>query len=329
MPPGCFSGDSTLTDTASLFAPVAQDLDLVERGLIEVAAGQHPLLEHALRYVFETRGKRLRPALVLLSGALGEYDLHRLVLLAASLEVVHTASLVHDDTIDDAITRRGLTTVSSVWDKHTAIVTGDFLFAKSAELAARMDSVRVMHMLSETVMAMCAGEMRQYAHKNNWNITVDEYLGRVGAKTASLFAMCCAGAGVATNQPEAHIQALQTFGHNFGLAFQIVDDILDFASDERTLGKPAGNDLSQGTITLPAILFMEKLKADAPLRQRLQHGEDSGLAAELIQESGALEEARGYAVHAVESAVAALDIFPDGDALPLVDLARYLPNRPR
>jgi geranylgeranyl pyrophosphate synthase len=319
-----------ITDTTSLFAPVAADLDAVEAHLMEAAAGQHPLLAEALRYVFETRGKRLRPALVLLSGALGEYDLDRLVLLAASLEVVHTASLVHDDTIDDALTRRGFTTVNSVWDKHTAIVTGDFLFAKSAQLASRMDSVRIMHMLSETVMSMCAGEMRQYAHKNDWNISIDEYLERVGAKTASLFAMCCSGAGVATRQPETRIEALHRYGFNVGLAFQIVDDILDFDSDERTLGKPAGNDLAQGTITLPAILFMQKLEPGAPLRLRLQHGEDSELAAELIQESGALAEAREYAFRAVEEAVHALDVFPDGPSVrALVDLARYLPTRSR
>jgi geranylgeranyl pyrophosphate synthase len=322
--------DSSMTDTASLFAPVAADLDVVERHLMQAAEGQHPLLAGALRYVFDTRGKRLRPALVLLSGALGAYDLTRLVLLAASLEVVHTASLVHDDTIDEALTRRGFTTINSAWDKHTAIVTGDFLFAKSAELAARMNSVRIMQMLSETVMSMCAGEMRQYAHKNDWNIGIDEYLTRVGAKTASLFAMCCSGAGVATDQSDRQIEALHAYGFNVGLAFQIVDDILDFDSDEGTLGKPAGNDLAQGTITLPAILFIEKLEPQAPLRLRLQHGEDSELAAELVRQSGALQEARDYASRAVDEAVRALEIFPsDETTRSLVELARYLPTRTR
>jgi heptaprenyl diphosphate synthase len=319
-----------VTDTTALFAPVAADLAAVEACLVQSANGQHPLLADALRYVFDTRGKRLRPALVLLSGALGEYDLDRLVLLAASLEVVHTASLVHDDTIDEAITRRGLTTVNSVWDKHTAIVTGDFLFAKSAELASRMDSVRIMHMLSETVMAMCAGEMRQYAFKNNWSISIDEYLERVGAKTASLFAMCCSGAGVATGQSDSQIEALHAYGYNAGLAFQIVDDILDFVSNEKTLGKPAGSDLRQGTITLPAILFIQKLSPSAPLRLRLQHGEDSGLAAELIRESGALEEARDYAIRAAQEAQRALSVFPPGQAVrALMELAEYLPTRSR
>lgn len=319
-----------MTDTALIFAPVADDLEAVESCLLESAEGQHPLLAQALRYVFDTRGKRLRPAMVLLSGALGRYDLDRLVLLAASLEVVHTASLVHDDTIDDAITRRGFTTVNSVWDKHTAIVTGDYLFAKSAQLASRMDSVRIMHMLSETVMAMCAGEMRQYAASNDWDISVDEYLERVGAKTASLFAMCCSGAGVATGQTERQIEALHSYGYNVGMAFQIVDDILDFVSDERTLGKPASNDLRQGTITLPAILFMQRLEPSAPLRLRLRHGEDSELATELIRESGALDEARDYAYRACAEAIDALRVFDAGAAYAaLIEIARYLPTRTR
>jgi len=311
-----------------LFAPVADGLMAVEHCLMEAAEGRHPLLAEALRYVFETSGKRLRPAMVLLSGALGNYDLERLVLLASSLEVVHTASLVHDDTIDEALTRRGLTTISSLWDKHTAIVTGDFLFAKSADLASRMNSVRIMKMLSETVMDMCSGEIQQHGATNNWRLGVGEYLERIGAKTASLFAMCCAGAAVASGQDEQQIEALRRYGYNIGLAFQLVDDILDFTGDAGTLGKPAGNDLRQGTITLPAILFVQQLAADAPLRMRLEHGEDAGLAAELIRDSHALEAARAYAYDAAEEASRALDLFEDSEPKrALLEIADYLPNR--
>lgn len=319
-----------MTDTLSLFAPVADDLQAVEKCLVQSAEGQHPLLAEALQYVFETRGKRLRPGLVLLAGSLGEYDLDRLVLLATSLEVVHTASLVHDDTIDEAMTRRGLSTINNIWDKHTAIVTGDFLFAKSAELAARMDNVRIMHMLSETVMAMCSGELRQHVATNNWSIGVDEYLDRIGAKTGSLFAMCCAGAAVATDQNEAQIGALRQYGYNVGLAFQLVDDILDFESDEGALGKPAGSDLAHGTITLPAILFMKKLAEGAPLRQRLIHGEDSQLAVELIRESGVLVEAREYASRAASRAVNYLDVFETSYGVEVLEeVAGYLSSRLR
>jgi geranylgeranyl pyrophosphate synthase len=319
-----------LTETRSAFAPVAADLDGVERALVKSADGQHPLLAEALRYVFDTKGKRLRPALVLLSGSLGSYDPERLILLAASLEVVHTASLVHDDTIDDAMKRRGLDTLNNVWDKHTAIVTGDFLFAKSAELASRLDNVRIMHMLSETVMRMCDGEMQQYAAKGNWSIGLDAYLERIGAKTASLFAMCCAGAAVVSGQTEQQIEALYGYGYNIGLAFQIVDDILDFVGDEGTLGKPAGNDLSHGTITLPAILFMQRVSPDDPIRLRLEHGEDSGLAAEFVKQSGSLDEARDYARRAAAEAVSFLKGYPRSRAVEsLEEIAEGLSTRSR
>ena len=243
---------------------------------------------------------------------------------------MHTASLVHDDTIDEALTRRGLTTLNNMWDRHTAIVTGDFLFAKSAELASRMNSVRIMHMLSQTVMDMCAGEMSQYASAHDWDGAIEDYMTRIGAKTASLFAMCSAGAAVATGQSEAQIEALRHYGYSIGLAFQIVDDILDFTSDEVTLGKPAGNDLQHGTITLPALLFVRRLEPGTAILQRLKHGEDAEFAAELIRESGALDEARECAYKVAAEGRDALSIFEPSEAQrALVELADYVPTRTR
>jgi heptaprenyl diphosphate synthase len=319
---------SDVIDTHQLFAPVADDLMAVHRCLLAAAEGQHPLLAQALTYVFERKGKRLRPALVLLSGLLGRYDLDRLVLLAASLEVVHTASLVHDDTIDEALTRRGLTTLNTLWDRHTAIITGDYLFAKSAELASRINSVRIMHMLSETVMAMCSGELRQHATAYDWTISIDEYFARIGEKTASLFAMCCAGAGVITGQAETQIAALREYGYNLGLAYQIIDDILDFTGDEDTLGKPAGNDLRHGTITLPALLFWQHLAPDSPLRQRLVQRENAELALELIRESGALDEAHRYVEDVASRARKSLALFPPSEAQrALLEISEYILGR--
>lgn len=323
-------GVEKVTDTQSLFASIGNDLDAVEQCLLESAEGQHPLLAEALKYVFDTSGKRLRPALVLLSGALGRYNLEKLVLLAASLEVVHTASLVHDDTIDEALTRRGLTTLSAMWDRHTAIVTGDYLFAKSADLASRMNSVRIMHMLSETVMAMCSGEMQQYAGAYDWAIDVEDYFLRIGAKTASLFTMCCAGGAVASDQTEAQIAALREYGCNLGLAFQIVDDILDYSGDAATLGKPAGSDLRHGTITLPALLFWRRLAPGAQLRRRLSERDSADLAIDLIRESGVLQEAHGYAERAATAARSALAQFPSGEPRhALMEVTEYVLARNR
>ncbi|HEX8917050.1 MAG TPA: polyprenyl synthetase family protein, partial [Chloroflexota bacterium] len=217
-----------MTETATLFGPVADAIPLVGDRLRKLAVGQHSLLGEALAYVFESEGKRIRPALVMLSGRLGTYDVDRLVTLSASLEAVHTATLVHDDTIDQALTRRGLRTVNAVWDAKVAILIGDFLFAQSAYLAAQLDNVRVMSMLSETVMAMSSGELQQYASSRNRAVDEADYLQRITGKTASLFAMCCGGAAVVSEQSEEQIDALRSFGNNIGVGFQIADDVLDF-----------------------------------------------------------------------------------------------------
>jgi geranylgeranyl pyrophosphate synthase len=313
-----------------LAAPVAAELELVEHHLLESAHGHHPLLGQALRHVFNNRGKRLRPTLVLLAGTLGTYYVDRLVLLAASLEVVHTASLVHDDTLDEALARRGFSTINTVWDRHTAIVTGDYLFARSAELAARIGSVRIMQMLSETVMTMCSGEMSQYAASNNWNLTLAEYMERIGAKTGSLFEMCCTGAGVVAELTESEIAALGRFGRCVGLAFQIVDDILDFESDDVTLGKPAANDVRQGTITLPVILFVSRLAPDSDVRARLSHEPDPSKVVDMVRSSGVLDEARSRAGALAAEAIVALDCFPDSAGRrALREIVAALPTRRR
>jgi geranylgeranyl pyrophosphate synthase len=303
-----------MTETMSLYGPVATDVSRVGERLRGLANGHHPLLKSTLAYVFETSGKQLRPALVMLSGKLGDYDVDRLVTLAASLEVVHTATLVHDDTIDQALTRRGLKTVSAVWNSKIAILVGDFLFAQSAYLAAQLDDVRIMSLLSETVMAMSTGELRQYSASRTREIDESDYFQRIAGKTASLLAMCCEGAGVVSKQSEAQIRALRSFGTNLGIAFQIVDDVLDFAGDEETLGKPAGSDLREGTITLPAILLAQSLARDDPLRLDLEHGRNIERAIVSVRSSDALDAALRRAREYADAALSALDVFPASEA---------------
>lgn len=303
-----------MTETASIYGPVAGDIPLVGERLRDLAAGHHPLLGEALAYIFETTGKRIRPALILLSGKLGRYHLDRLVTLSASLEAVHTATLVHDDTIDEALTRRGLQTINAVWDSRVAILIGDFLFAQSAELAARLDSVRIMTLLSETVMAMSSGELRQYASTRDRVIDESDYFERIAGKTASLFSMCCEGAAIVSEQTPEQIAALRAYGMNLGLAFQIADDVLDFTSDEETLGKPAGSDLRQGTITLPAILLAQQLVPASPLRRDLEQGATVDAMVRAVQESGVLDVALRRAEEYATSARDVLVLFPRSEA---------------
>jgi len=303
-----------VTELAELYGPVADDIPLVGDLLATLGQDQQPLLGEILAYVFRTGGKRLRPALVLLSGKLGAYHRDRLVTLAASLEVVHTATLVHDDTIDQALTRRGLKTVSAVWDSKVAILTGDFLFAQSAELAARLDSVRIMSLLSETVMAMSTGELRQYVSTKEREIDESDYFLRITGKTAALFAMCCEGGAIASEQPDEQVAALRQFGVNLGLAFQIADDVLDFIGTEEELGKPAGSDFRQGTMTLPLILLAEELEPGDPLKTDIATGRNLERVVRRVRESGAVDTALRRADEYAAAAREALTVFPDHPA---------------
>lgn len=319
-----------MTETATLYGPVGHDIPRVAKRLRDLANGHHPLLAETLAYVFDSSGKRIRPALVMLSGKLGDYDIDRLVTLSASLEAVHIATLVHDDSIDQALTRRGLKTVSALWNDKVAILVGDFLFAQSAHLAAQLDSVRIMSLLSETVMAMSSGELRQYSASQTRSIDEGDYLRRIEGKTASLFAMCCQGAAIVSHQPEEQIESLRSYGTNLGLAFQIADDILDFVGDEETLGKPAGSDLRQGTITLPAILLATQLDAGTPLLADMLRGVNLPDVVRAVRESGALEKAIQRANAYAEAARDALSLFPNTETkAALMNLASYVVARQR
>lgn len=319
-----------MTETASIYGPVAADVPAVGDRLRKLAMGHHPLLGETLEYVFRTSGKRIRPALVMLSGKLGRYDRDRLITLAASLEVVHTATLVHDDTIDQALSRRGLDTVNAVWDGKVAILIGDFLFAQSAHLAAQLDSVPIMTLLSETVMAMSSGELRQYAASSGRVIDESDYFQRIAGKTASLFAMCCAGAAIVSEQSEGAVAMLRSYGNNLGLAFQIADDVLDFVGDEATLGKPAGGDLRQGTMTLPVILYAETVSTPAAVVRRLEHGDEIDSLIDDVRRSAAPERALARARAYAEAGRQDLAYFADSDAKDaLSQLTEYVIERHR
>lgn len=317
-----------MTETATRYGPIAADIPAVGERLRSLSDGRHPLLGETLAYVFGNEGKQIRPALVLLCGKLGIYEKDRLVTLAASLEVVHSATLVHDDTIDQALSRRGLETVSAVWDSKVAILVGDFLFAQSAHLAAQLNSVPVMTMLADTVMAMSTGELRQYASSSDHIVDEADYLQRIRGKTASLFSMCCAGAGLVSRQSASHIEALARFGTNLGLAFQIADDVLDFTGNEAVLGKPAGSDLRQGTVTLPLILYASQPDEKVRLMHTLESGEDLQDVIDAVRTSDAPRQALHHAAGYAEQAREALNEFPNSEARQaLAHLAQHVIER--
>lgn len=318
-----------MTETRRPYGPVADDITLVAQGLADLASGHNPLLGAALEHVFSSRGKQLRPALVMLSGKLGDYRRDRLVTLAMALELVHTASLVHDDTVDEALTRRGLETVNALWSPKVAVLVGDFLFAQAAELAARLGTTRVMTLLAETVMAMTSGELRQQASSSALLIDERDYFLRIAGKTAALFRACCEGAALVSDQSADGIEALASFGTNLGIAFQIADDVLDVTGDELTLGKPAGSDLRQGTVTLPVILWAESANI-RELGAELQNGRRVDDVVGAIRDSDAPQRALSRAAEYAAAARNDLATFPESEAREILeDLARDVVRRER
>ena len=222
--------------------------------------------------LFDAGGKRIRPALVLLSASCGSYDLDRLTPAAMAVELTHAATLVHDDVIDRATVRRGRPTVAASLGDEPAIVIGDFHFAKAYELAARTDTPEVVAILARTVMSICAGEVRQQAIRFRYATGVDEYMRRIEAKTATLLAACCDIGALLAGLKAEERDALRAYGRLLGLAFQIADDVLDYTGSEDEIGKPIGHDIAEGFVTLPLMLALEEQSVARPLEPLLRDG---------------------------------------------------------
>jgi len=257
--------------------------------------------------LFAAGGKRIRPALVLLAARIGTYDLERLTPAAMAVELTHAATLVHDDVIDRATVRRGRPTVAARLGDEPAIVVGDFYFAKAYEQAANTESPEVVTILADAVMKICAGDVRQQGIRHQYTTTLDEYMPRIEAKTATLLAACCdIGALLGGIDPDARAH-LRAYGRLLGLAFQIADDVLDYTGSEHEVGKPIGHDIAEGFATLPLMLAMEEPSVAGRLTPLLRAGhkvnaENSVQVVALVRESTgpqrALERARSLAADA-------------------------------
>jgi geranylgeranyl pyrophosphate synthase len=319
--------------TQSLYGPVQADLARVEALLDAIRRVEFAPLARMLDHVLGAGGKRLRPALALIAGTFGRYDLDLLAPLAASIEALHTATLVHDDVIDGAATRRGRATANALFRNAPTVMVGDYLFAHAAELVASTGNVRVIRLFARTLMRMATGELDQDVSAFDVSQRIGDYLRRIGGKTAALIATACEGGAIVADAPEPCIAALREYGFNLGLAFQIVDDILDFTGDEETLGKPVGSDLREGTLTLPSILLMEDdPSARNPIRRlfRARRNQERLLAEAVaaVRAAGVLDRSLAIAEDFAARAVAALDPLPDTDARrTLVDLSEYVLRR--
>ena len=232
---------------------IINDLARVEELLLKRASSRSELITAAGSHMVRAGGKRLRAALVLLAGKLGHYQFERLLHPAASAELIHAASLVHDDLVDQTAQRRGHVTVHTRWDNDVALMVGDYFFALAADEMALSPDPRIITFYAQAVQTIVEGELSPVTVVEPFEQALEQYIYKTGSKTASLFEAACKAGMTAGGGTDEQIQALGHFGYNVGIAFQIMDDILDFTGDERTLGKPAGNDLRQNTITLPLI----------------------------------------------------------------------------
>ena len=318
--------------TVTFFTPVQEEMRQVEELMRAQADGHHPELRAALHHLLGAGGKRIRPTLVLLTGNMLGADPDKLITLAAAVEMLHTATLVHDDLIDGALLRRGNPTLNARWSPASTVLTGDFIFARAAKLAAETDCLPLMRLFAETLAIIVNGELtqlfssRDIANRENYNQ-------RIFAKTASLFEMSARGAAMISPVDEATVETMQDYGYQVGMAFQIVDDILDFNGEQAEVGKPVGSDLLQGLITLPTLHYIEDHPDDPNIRPLLEGNYSVGQKqmnrlVQSIRKSDAISRSMNEAEKYVAQAVRALADMPAGtECQALEDLARYIVDR--
>lgn len=250
-----------MNDTATLsrlFASIQPDLDQVDATFQERATSGLDILNSASMHALGSPGKRLRTALTLLSGKLNTYRFDKLLPLSVAFEMVHLATLIHDDIVDNALTRRGNPTVNALWGDNIAILLGDYYFAKTAGLIADINDNRIDRLFSDTVATVCEGTIMEMMTAGRIDLATKSYFEKISHKTACLIAACCKGGAIVSQATHEEIDLLYEYGMNLGIAFQIIDDILDYTEDQETIGKPAGNDLRQGMVTLPLIYALQE-----------------------------------------------------------------------
>jgi geranylgeranyl pyrophosphate synthase len=317
---------------ATFFTPVQEGIQLVEECMrAQADIDSHPDLGAALEQLLGAGGKRVRPTIVLLAGNMLGADRDKLVTLGAAVEMLHTATLVHDDLIDSALLRRGMPTLNSKWSPAATVLTGDFLFARAARLASDIDNIQLMKKFADTLAIIVNGELTQLFAAHGV-ISRQNYYSRIYAKTASLFEMCGLSAAMVSTEDESVHEALKTYGYEAGMAFQIVDDVFDFSGEQEVIGKPVGSDLLQGLVTLPAIYYAETYPDDPDVRALVQgewQDEISMLRlVESVRHSDAIQLAVGEASRHIERALKALAPFPlSVEREALADLGRYIIDR--
>lgn len=274
-----------------------KDLEVIEKRLAEIIDADHPVLREASLQLLQAGGKRIRPVFVLLSGYFGDYkqNYDQIISVAVSLELIHMATLVHDDVVDDAEIRRGKPTVKHIYGNKVAMYTGDYLLARALEEITKISDPTIHRTLSKTLVKLVEGEIDQIEDKYNMNQNLRHYLRRTKRKTAILIATSCKLGAIASGASKRVANHLYRYGYNVGMSFQIIDDILDFTASEEELGKPTGSDLIQGNITLPVHYAMQNKAFHDALdtiftKQNAIKESDMAIILRLFKETDAIEQ---------------------------------------
>ncbi|AFQ43219.1 polyprenyl synthetase family protein [Desulfosporosinus meridiei] len=277
-----------------LFNQINSDLQRVEKELTKFVETGYPILQDSAIHLLAAGGKRLRPAFTLLAGKFYGYPLEKLMPVAMALELIHMSSLVHDDVVDASMTRRGRATVKAKWGNIVSVETGDYLLAKSLMLISQIDNPEVSRILAEISVEMCQGEIQQIKCTFDVEQTLKQYYYRIKRKTALLISACCRLGALVSGAPKRQVWALGAYGHSLGMAFQIVDDVLDITAKPSEFGKPIGGDLRQGIMTLPMILALKSSPQSSELRELLRKKdkteEEVWETISLIKSSGAIDQ---------------------------------------
>jgi octaprenyl-diphosphate synthase len=324
-----------ITTLQDILKEYKSDMERMESRIHESLGTDVPLIRQVSKYILGAGGKRFRPLLHLLSARLCGYREHNAeYVLGSVVEYIHTASLLHDDVIDEAKVRRGQSAANTIWGNQASILVGDYLYSKALFHGVRLHNQRVMDVLSETTTAMSEGEVLQLMQIQNADMTETDYFRLVECKTGVLISAACRLGAIIGKAPLSQEDALTAYGKKLGFAFQITDDTLDYAADQKQLGKVLGKDLDEGKVTLPLIYLMRKAEPDEQqaLRSILQADtvaeNDLTYTLGLMKKHGAVDDALRVAQNLSDEAKAALNLFPDSSARQaLMALADYVVQR--
>lgn len=318
---------------AKTYGYLKKDLDKIEKALKQTIQAEHPILRNASTQLLRAGGKRIRPIFVLLSGQFGNFNIERIKTVAVSLELIHMATLVHDDVVDESELRRGKPTIKKRYGNRVAMYTGDYILARALESITLIDDPRIHRILSESLVEVCVGEIEQIRDKYNWNQNVRDYLRRIKRKTALLIATSCKLGALATGASEEDAYQLYRYGYYIGISYQIIDDILDFTSSAKELGKPTGSDLLQGNITLPVLFAMRNESFYTLLKETFRNPKsisekDMEKLLNMLGSTDAIDKAYRISDRFLEKALLALEDLPENRAKQtLIDIAQTIGRR--